>query len=292
MNPEYEKHVAERAAKGLPPLALDRAQTMELCEKLCQADATPTLATLLAERVVPGVDPAAEVKADFLFALATGEKKSPVLAPGRAVELLGTMGGGYNAKALIKLLDPATAGDERAAQAATALARCILVFSDFDAVDALRRAGNPHARRTLESWAKAEWFTERPPLPRTLRLRVYKVDGTITTDDFSPAAHAVSRPDIPLHALAMGESLFPDAIKFMADARAKGERVLFVGDTVGVGSSRKSATNSLLWHIGEDVPCVPNKRRGGVCLGTTIAPIFFNTFEDAGGCPSPPTPAN
>lgn len=285
MNPEYAKHVAERAAQGLPPLALSREQTTELCEKLSRPDATPELARLLAERVVPGVDPAAEVKADFLFALATGAKTSPVVAPAQAVAMLGAMGGGYNAKALIKLLDPATAGAERAAQAAEALSRCILIFSDFDAVDALRRAGNPHARKTLESWAKAEWFTARPPLPERLRLRVYKVDGTITTDDFSPAAHAVSRPDIPLHALAMGESLFPDAIKFMAGARAKGERVLFAGDTVGVGSSRKSATNSLIWHIGDDVPGVPNKRRGGVCLGTTIAPIFFNTFEDAGGLP-------
>ena len=256
-------------------LALNREQTAALCAELARPDAAPELAKMLAERVAPGVDPAAAVKADFLFAVAAGARTSPVIAPAQAVEMLGAMGGGYNAKALIKLLDPATAGAERAAQAAAALSRCILIFSDFDAVEALYRAGNPHARKTLESWAQAEWFTARPPLPETLRLRVYKVDGTITTDDFSPATHAVSRPDIPLHALAMGESLFPDAIKFMADARAKGEHVLFAGDTVGVGSSRKSATNSLIWHIGDDIPGVPNKRRGGVCCGTTIAAWIF-----------------
>ena len=285
MNAEYTRHVAERAEKGLPPLALNKAQVTELCEKLQKNDATAELAELLANRVVPGVDPAAEVKADFLLALATGAKKSPVLTAERAVELLGTMGGGYNAKALVKLLAPQTAGEKIAAHAADALAQTILVFSDFDAVENLRRAGNPHAQKVMESWAKAEWFTRRPAFPQTLKLRVYKVNGTITTDDFSPAAHAVSRPDIPLHALAMGESLFPEALEFMAAARRNGESVVFAGDTVGVGSSRKSATNSLIWHIGEDIPFVPNKRRGGVCLGTTIAPIFFNTFEDAGGLP-------
>lgn len=285
MNPEYEKHVAERAEKGLPPLALDKTQTAELCGLLCRPGAAPELAELLAGRVVPGVDPAAEVKAKFLLALAQGEKQSPVITPEKAVELLGTMNGGYNVKELLKLLDPETAGAKIAEKAADALSRCILIFSDFDAVEALRQAGNIYAGLVMESWARADWFTARPALPDEMALCVYKVDGTITTDDFSPAAHAVSRPDIPLHALAMGESLFPDALKFMADARARGEKVVFAGDTVGVGSSRKSATNSLIWHIGDDIPFVPNKRRGGLCLGTTIAPIFFNTFEDAGGLP-------
>ncbi|MDR0867250.1 MAG: bifunctional aconitate hydratase 2/2-methylisocitrate dehydratase [Planctomycetota bacterium] len=265
---------------GIPPMPLNAEQTAALCEKLTSASATACDAQALSERVPPGVAPAAKVKAEFLSAIATGAKKSAVIAPAPAVALLGSMYGGYNVSALIKLL-----ASPLADEAAAALSQTILVFADFDAVAQLAQSGNRAAQKVLENWANAAWFTARPALPATMRLRVYKVSGVVTTDDLSPAKDAVTRPDIPLHALSLGGASFPDAIDFMADARRRGEKVAFAGDTVGVGSSRKSASNSLIWHIGDDIPFVPNKRRGGVVLGATIAPIFFNTFEDAGGLP-------
>jgi aconitate hydratase 2/2-methylisocitrate dehydratase len=226
------------------------------------------------------VNPAAEVKAAWLARVARGEVRSPVVSPSEAVGWLGTMIGGYNVAPLVELLaDPLLA-----ASAADSLKRIVLVSGAFDEV--VRRAGsNPAAEAVLESWAAGEWFLSRPALPASEAYTVFRADGEINTDDLSPAKHAPTRPDIPLHALSMGESRFPGWIAAIAGFRAAGARVAFVGDVVGTGSSRKSACNSLLWHIGEDIPFIPNKRRGGVVLGGKIAPIFFTTMEDSGGLP-------
>lgn len=273
----------QRDALGIPPLPLTPEEVRDLCAAL--EDPEPgqeaTLKTLLLERVSPGVDPAAHRKADWLAAIANGKATSPIFEPPEAILALGTMMGGYNLPHLIKLLDHG----EYAPLAASALKGMILVFDGIGEIRARRDAGNAAAASVLESWAEAEWFTSRPPLPEEIRCILFKVDGEINTDDFSPAKHAPTRPDIPLHALAMGETRFPGGLETMAAYRAEGHTVAFVGDTVGTGSSRKSATNSLIWHIGEDIPHVPNKRRGGIVLGASIAPIFFNTFEDAGGLP-------
>jgi aconitate hydratase 2/2-methylisocitrate dehydratase len=279
---DYFKHAQERAALGIPPQPLTPAQTEEVCRLLEDPpqDKAGLLLDLLTNRVSPGVDPAAKVKAEWLARAATGTVKSPALSSPEAVRLLGTMLGGYNVGSLLALL-----GDEALAKAAAeALKHTILVYGAFETV--ARTAGpDPRAKEVLESWAKAEWFLSRPELPETMRFKVYKVDGEINTDDLSPAKHASTRPDIPLHALSMGETRFPDGTRTIAAFRAEGHRVVFVGDVVGTGSSRKSATNSVLWHIGDDIPFVPNKRRGGVVLGGLIAPIFFNTVEDSGGLP-------
>jgi aconitate hydratase 2/2-methylisocitrate dehydratase len=278
----YFKHEEERKALGIPPLPLSPEQTAEVCKLLENPprDKAKGLVDLIADRVSPGVDPAAEVKAAWLAKVAGGEVKSPAISRPEAVRLLGTMLGGFNVGPLIALLE-----DKALAQkAAEALKSIVLVYGAFDTVVSLAKT-NAAAKAVLESWAAGEWFLSRPPLAESLALKVFKVDGEINTDDFSPAKQASTRPDIPLHALSMGETRFAGGCKTIAQFRAEGHKVLFVGDVVGTGSSRKSATNSLLWHIGQDIPSVPNKRRGGVVLGGLIAPIFFNTVEDSGGLP-------
>jgi aconitate hydratase 2/2-methylisocitrate dehydratase len=279
---KYFIHEQERKEMGIPPLPLTPDQTEEVCRFLQQPPAgkDELLLRLLSDRVSPGVDPAAKVKAEWLFFLAKGEISSPALSKKDAIALLGTMLGGFNIEFLIDLLD----FDSLAEAASDALKKTVLVYNSFDRVVALAKT-NPFARSVLRSWAEGDWFLSRPELPAEISLVVYKVDGEINTDDLSPAKHAWSRPDIPLHALSMGESRFPGGPEAILAFRKEGKRVVFVGDVVGTGSSRKSATNSLMWHIGDDIPHVPNKRRGGVVIGSMIAPIFFNTVEDSGGLP-------
>ncbi|MDF2387241.1 bifunctional aconitate hydratase 2/2-methylisocitrate dehydratase [Nostoc ellipsosporum NOK] len=299
---QYRQHVAERAALGIPPLPLDAKQTSELCELLKNPPAgeETTLLHLLRDRVPPGVDAAAYVKAGFLSAIAKGEVTSPLITPIDAVELLGTMVGGYNVQALIDLLQlptvsvsdssatPLVMGGQGkepiAAYAATALSKILLVYDAFHDVLELSKT-NPFAKQVIDSWAEAEWFTTRPQLPEYINVTVFKVPGETNTDDLSPATQATTRPDIPLHALAMLESRQPGSLEVIAQLKKKGHPVAYVGDVVGTGSSRKSAINSVLWHMGNDIPFVPNKRAGGYILGGAIAPIFFNTAEDAGALP-------
>ena len=278
----YLAHEAERAAQGVPALPLNPEQTAELCKLL---EAPPAgkedfLLQLLKERVSPGVDPAAEVKAGFLAEIIKGTKKSPLVSRVDAVRILGTMMGGYNVAPLVGALIDA----ELAEEAACALSGMTLVYDGFDQVVALSKS-NAAAKKIVESWANAEWFTKRPAVPETIKVKVFKVEGEINTDDFSPAGDAWSRPDIPLHALAMGKTRFPNRLKDIAAWRAAGNQVAFAGDVVGTGSSRKSACNSVLWHIGQDIPCVPNKKTAGVIIGGVIAPIFFNTAQDSGALP-------
>ncbi|MFD2235809.1 bifunctional aconitate hydratase 2/2-methylisocitrate dehydratase, partial [Phaeospirillum tilakii] len=289
----YRQHVAERAALGIPPLPLSAAQTEALVALLRDPPAgeAETLAELLTHRVPAGVDDAARVKAAFLAAIATGSETNSVISRAEATRLLGTMLGGFNVKPLIDLLADAEVG----AIAADGLKTTLLVFDYFNDVRALAEAGNANARAVLTSWAEAEWFTARPAVPDSLTLTVFKVSGETNTDDLSPAPDAWSRPDIPLHALAMLKNprpgIDPDEpgargpIRQLEALKAKGHLVAYVGDVVGTGSSRKSATNSVLWWTGADIPHVPNKRFGGVCLGSKIAPIFYNTMEDAGALP-------
>ena len=278
----YLKHEAERKAQGIPAKPLDPEQTRELVKLL----ETPPkgqeafLLSLLRDRVSPGVDAAAEVKAAFLGEVASGKKKCPLASRKEAVELLGTMMGGYNVPPLVAALSDGELADA----AAKALAQMTYVYGAFDDVLALSKT-NAAAKRVVESWAKAEWFTGRAGVPATVKVKVFKVDGEINTDDFSPAGDASTRPDIPLHALAMGKTRFPGGLAKIAEFRAQGFQVAFVGDVVGTGSSRKSACNSVLWVTGEDIPFVPNKRRGGIIIGGVIAPIFFNTAQDSGALP-------
>jgi aconitate hydratase 2 / 2-methylisocitrate dehydratase len=279
----YLKHEAERKAQGIPPKPLDPEQTRELVKLL---ESPPKgqeafLLGLLRDRVSPGVDAAAEVKAAFLADVVSGKKKTPLLGKKEAVEFLGTMMGGYNVPPLVAALSDA----ELAEPAAKALSHTTYVYGAFDDVLALSKKGNAAAKKVVEAWANAEWFTSRPGVPETVKLKVFKVDGEINTDDFSPAGDASTRPDIPLHALAMGKTRFPAGLKTIAEFRAQGFQVAFVGDVVGTGSSRKSACNSVLWAIGEDIPFVPNKRRNGIIIGGVIAPIFFNTAQDSGALP-------
>jgi aconitate hydratase 2 / 2-methylisocitrate dehydratase len=278
----YQEHAAERAALGIPPLPLNPEQTEQLCNLLASPPASQgaMLLDLFENRVPPGVDPAARVKADFLGRILKGTATCPVISKLHAVEILGTMLGGYNIEPLVAALDDTGIADA----AVKALSRTILVYDSFEGVERLAKS-NAAAKQVLESWAAAEWFTSRPELPAEIKVKVFKVDGEINTDDFSPAGDASTRPDIPLHALAMGKTRFAGGIKTISEWRAAGARVAFAGDVVGTGSSRKSACNSVLWHIGEDIPAVPNKRRAGVILGGAIAPIFFNTAEDSGGLP-------
>ncbi|VGO17046.1 Aconitate hydratase B [Pontiella desulfatans] len=282
---EYYAHVEERAKEGIPPLALSQEQTVEVIEllKAPPAGKEDELIELITNRVNPGVDPAAQLKAEFLFKVAHGEESSSLLSPDRAVELLGTMVGGYNLDGLIRLVDEQ---GELAATAATALKNMVLSVNRFEDIQALADGGNGVAKEIITSWANGEWFTSLPAIDEKIETVVYKVDGEINTDDFSPASFAYTRADIPLHSTCMGGSLFPNGPQEIADLKEKtGLPVTFVGDVVGTGSSRKSAINSLLWHIGNDIPCIPNKRRGGVVIGSTIAPIFFNTAEDSGSLP-------
>ncbi|MCK9173570.1 MAG: aconitate hydratase B, partial [Desulfuromonas thiophila] len=279
----YLQHEAERNAQGIPALPLNAGQAKSLCELLVNPPAGKEafLLNLLKERISPGVDPAAEVKADFLNKIITGAVSSPLVSKVEAVRILGTMMGGYNIKPLVAALQIADLADE----AACALSGMVLIYDAFDDVFALAQAGNAAAKKVVDSWAAAEWFTAKPELAETITVKVFKVDGEINTDDFSPAGDAWSRPDIPLHALAMGKTRFPAGNAEIAQWRAAGHQVAFVGDVVGTGSSRKSACNSVLWHIGEDIPAVPNKRRAGVIIGGVIAPIFFNTAQDSGALP-------
>ena len=278
----YLAHEKERAAQGIPALPLTPEQTTGLCELLVNPPAGKEafLLTLIKERVSPGVDPAAEVKAAFLADIIAGKKKSPLITPVDAVRMLGTMMGGYNVAPLIGALTDAVLADE----AACALSGMTLVYDGFDRVVELSKS-NAAAKKVLQSWANADWFTNKPALPEIIKVKVYKVEGEINTDDFSPAGDAWSRPDIPLHALAMGKTRFPDGLATIAKFRAEGFQVAFVGDVVGTGSSRKSACNSVLWCIGQEIPCVPNKKTAGVIIGSVIAPIFFNTAQDSGALP-------
>jgi aconitate hydratase 2/2-methylisocitrate dehydratase len=279
----YMKHVEERKALGVPAKPLDPEQTRELV-KLFQKPPKGKedfLLELLSNRVSPGVDPAAEVKAAFLAEIVKGTKKSPLIDKKRAIELLGTMGGGYNVPPLVAALKAKALADD----AAKALSGLTYVYGALDEVAALAKAKNAAAKRVLDSWANAEWFTSKPGVPETIRVKVFKVEGEINTDDFSPAGDASTRPDIPLHAQAMGKTRFPGGLKTIAEFRAQGFQVAFVGDVVGTGSSRKSACNSVQWHIGDDIPFVPNKKRGGVIIGGVIAPIFFATCQDSGALP-------
>ena len=289
----YRAHVAERAALGIPPLPLTAKQTAELVDLLKNPPAgeEKTLVELITYRVPAGVDDAAKVKAEFLAKLAKGEESCALISRAKATELLGTMLGGYNVKPMIDVLGDAEVG----AVAAEGLKKTLLVFDFFHDVKELADKGNPNAKAVMQSWADAEWFTARPEVPASQKITVFKVTGETNTDDLSPAPDAWSRPDIPLHALAMLKNPRPGIeadkagergpVKQLEALAAKGNLIAYVGDVVGTGSSRKSATNSVLWFTGEDIPFVPNKRFGGVCLGSKIAPIFFNTMEDAGALP-------
>ena len=284
---DYKAHCEERAALGIPPLPLDANQVASLVELLKNAGPgdNAELLDLLTNRVPPGVDNAARVKASFLAAVASGKETCNAISAKRATELLGTMLGGYNVQPLIGLLDDPAVAET----AADALCRTLLMFDAFHDVQEKMKAGNAHAKRVIESWAAAEWFTSRGALPAKVSVTVFRVPGETNTDDLSPAPDAWSRPDIPLHALAMLKNprpnLAPEPLKVIEELKKKGHPVAYVGDVVGTGSSRKSATNSVLWWTGDDIPFVPNKRFGGFCLATKIAPIFFNTQEDAGALP-------
>jgi aconitate hydratase 2/2-methylisocitrate dehydratase len=289
----YRLHVAERAALGIPPLPLSAAQTSQLIEllKAPPAGEEKVLVDLITHRVPAGVDDAARVKASYLAAVAHGTETCTLISPEVATQLLGTMLGGYNISPLIDLLDSPKVG----AVAAAGLKNTLLMFDQFHDVKDKADQGNAHAKAVLQSWADAEWFTSRPEVPKSITVSIFKVTGETNTDDLSPAPDAWSRPDIPLHALAMLKNARPGItpeedgkrgpVKFIEELRAQGHLVAYVGDVVGTGSSRKSATNSVLWFTGEDIPFVPNKRFGGVCLGAKIAPIFYNTMEDAGALP-------
>jgi aconitate hydratase 2/2-methylisocitrate dehydratase len=291
----YRQHVAERAALGIPPLPLTAQQTAEVIEllKAPPAGEENVLVDLITNRVPAGVDDAAKVKASYLAAVAFGTETCVLISRERATELLGTMLGGYNIHPLVELLDDAVVGTI----AANALKHTLLMFDAFHDVEEKARAGNANAKAVLQSWADAEWFTSKPEVPSSLTITVFKVPGETNTDDLSPAPDATTRPDIPMHALAMlknkreGAPFVPEEdgkrgpIQQILDLKDKGHLIAYVGDVVGTGSSRKSATNSVLWWTGEDIPFIPNKRFGGVCLGSKIAPIFYNTMEDAGALP-------
>jgi aconitate hydratase 2/2-methylisocitrate dehydratase len=293
----YRIHVAERADLGIPALPLSGRQTADLIEllknpqPLSTLNDDVTLLDLIAHRIPAGVDDAAKVKASYLAAVAHGSERCVLISREKATELLGTMLGGYNIGPLVDLLDDET----MAPVAAEGLKKTLLMFDQFHDVKDKADKGNLFAKAVLQSWADGEWFTSRPEVPQSVTVSIFKVAGEINTDDLSPAPDAWSRPDIPLHALAMHKNPRPGItpeqdgkrgpVKFIEDLRARGHLVAYAGDVVGTGSSRKSATNSVLWFTGEDIPFVPNKRFGGVCLGGKIAPIFYNTMEDSGALP-------
>ena len=291
----YRNHVAERLALGIPPLPLSAAQTADVIELLKSPPKgeEALLVDLITHRVPAGVDNAAKVKASYLAAVAHGTEKCPLMSREQATQLLGTMLGGYNISPMIALLDDPV--PSVATQAAAGLKNTLLMFDQFHDVKEKADNGNSYAKAVMQSWANADWFTSRPEVPESIMLTVFKVAGEINTDDLSPAPDAWSRPDIPLHALAMHKNpragVTPEEegkrgpVKFIDSLKAKGHLVAYVGDVVGTGSSRKSATNSVLWFTGQDIPFVPNKRFGGVCLGSKIAPIFYNTMEDSGALP-------
>ena len=281
---EYKKHEQERAEQNIPPLPLDPDQTSQLVDLLkSNHDESELLLHLLKERVPAGVDQSAYVKAAFLADITTGESSSPYLTKLEAVNILGTMLGGYNIQPLIECLKIDELGDA----AADALSKTLLIFDAFNEIFELSQT-NQHAKKVINAWAEGEWFTSKQDIPEQVKLTVYKVPGEINTDDLSPATDAWSRPDIPLHALAMfkmpREGL-DKPLETIEELKKKGNPLVFVGDVVGTGSSRKSATNSVLWHMGDEIPCIPNKKEGGFCFGSKIAPIFFNTLEDSGAFP-------
>ena len=278
----YRQHVAERAAEDLPPLALDANQVAELVEliKKPPAGEGEFLMDLLVNRVPPGVDQAAYVKAAFLSDVAKGRSEYELISAVRATEILGTMLGGYNIQPLIDLLDNEITADA----AATALSHTLLIYDAFHDV-ADKSKNNKAAARVVRSWADAEWFTSKPELAEEVTVTVYKVPGETNTDDLSPATEAWSRPDIPLHAKSMLINTMDKPLDTITALKEKGHPIAYVGDVVGTGSSRKSAINSVLWHMGNEIPYVPNKHEGGVVLGNKIAPIFFNTAEDSGALP-------
>ena len=281
---DYKKHCEERKEQGIPPLPLSAQQTSDLVELLkSEHEESELLLELLKERIPAGVDQAAYVKAGFLADITTGETSSPYISKKEAVMILGTMLGGYNIQPLIKCL-----GDDDLGEAAAAsLSTTLLIFDAFNEVLALSET-NKNAKTVIDAWADGTWFKEKQEIPEQIRLTVYKVPGEINTDDLSPATDAWSRPDIPLHALAMfkmpREGL-EKPLETIEELKKKGNPLVFVGDVVGTGSSRKSATNSVLWHMGDEIPCIPNKKEGGFCFGGKIAPIFFNTLEDSGAFP-------
>lgn len=280
----YQQHIAQRASTGLPPLPMDAAQVVQLIG-LMKNPPVGTEAVLMeyfSQQVLPGVDSAAYVKAAFLAAVAKGETNTPLITRLQAIQLLGTMLGGYNVPVLIELLD---AEPELAEEACTQLAHTLLLFDTYHDVVAKYYQGNIYAAQLLKRWAAAEWFLARPAFPEQIKLTVFKVPGEINTDDLSPATEAWSRPDIPLHAQSLLQTRMPEAISQIQALKQQGNPVAFVGDIVGTGSSRKPAINSLLWHIGDPITFVPNKPRGGVILGGTIAPIFHTTAEDSGALP-------
>lgn len=278
----YLKQVEDRKKMGIPALPLNVEFTTELCQLLENPPAGQEefLEDLLTNRVLPGVDPASEIKANWLAKVAKGELSSSIIDKKKATSLLGTMLGGYNVDPLVDLLGDADLGEV----AAEALKKTILVYSSFEDVLELSKS-NTNAKAVIDSWANAEWFTSAPDFPVEETVKIYKASGETNTDDFSPAKHAWSRPDIPLHALVMGETSWPDGNATIDGYKEDGYKVAFIGDVVGTGSSRKSACNSVMWKIGDDIPFIPNKRRGGIILGGIIAPIFFNTTQDAGGLP-------
>ena len=281
---EYKAHVDERAAQNIPPLPLDADQTAQLADLLkSEHEESELLLHLLKERVPAGVDQSAYVKAAFLADITTGETSSPYITKSDAVQILGTMLGGYNIQPLIECLKI----DELGNEAAEALGKTLLIFDAFNEIFELSKT-NEYAKKVVDAWAEGKWFTEKAKLPEQIKLTVYKVPGEINTDDLSPATDAWSRPDIPLHALAMfkmpREGL-DRPLETIEELKEKGNPLVFVGDVVGTGSSRKSATNSVLWHMGDEIPYIPNKKEGGFCFGGKIAPIFFNTLEDSGAFP-------
>ena len=281
---EYKKHVAERAKLNIPPLPLSADQTSELVNLLKNDhEEADYLLNLFKERIPAGVDQAAYVKAAFLTDIATGKTESPHISRVDAVKVLGTMLGGYNIQPLINCLKD----EELAGEATKVLSKTLLIFDAFNEIFELSKE-NSHAKKVIEEWANGSWFAEKEDIKEQIKLTVFKVTGEINTDDLSPAPDAWSRPDIPLHALAMFKmprTGLDDPLGTIEKLKEKGNPLVFVGDVVGTGSSRKSATNSVLWHMGNEIPFIPNKKEGGYCFGGKIAPIFFNTLEDSGAFP-------
>ncbi|OQY04397.1 MAG: bifunctional aconitate hydratase 2/2-methylisocitrate dehydratase [Bacteroidetes bacterium 4572_117] len=278
----YLKHEAERKEMGIPALPLNSVQAAELCNLLENPEKGQEdfLMDLFTQRISPGVDPAAETKADFLGKILNGTANCPLIDKTKAIEILSTMIGGYNVKYLVDALS----NNELADKAVVALSGITLVYDAFDEVLELSKSNNA-AKKVIQSWANAEWFTSKPEFPKEITVKAYKVDGETNTDDFSPASDASTRSDIPLHSLSLGQTGFTDGIETIAEWRKQGHKVAFMGDVVGTGSSRKSATNSVFWHTGEEINYVPNKKRDAIVIGGVIAPIFFNTVEDSGGLP-------
>tara|TARA_Y100001968_G_scaffold142203_1_gene129995 strand:+ start:14709 stop:17312 length:2604 start_codon:yes stop_codon:yes gene_type:complete len=281
----YRKLVAKRGNQGIPPLPLTAEQVQELTLLLENPPINEDkefLVNLLKHRIPPGVDQAAYVKATWLSSVAQSSTTTELISPLEATKLLGTMVGGYNVSALIQILK--NKNETIASCAAQSLSKIVLVYDAVNEVLELSKTNN-FAQKVVNSWANAEWFTSKPRLPAEITVTIFKVEGETNTDDLSPATHATTRPDIPLHALAMLESRIPNALEQINKLKEKGYPIAYVGDVIGTGSSRKSAINSLLWYIGKDIPFIPNKRSGGVILGGKIAPIFFNTAEDSGALP-------